>query len=166
MTRSTAARRMLTAAEISALQAALAAEHAAVYGYGIAGAHLTGTALTAATSDWVAHQVARDSLESMLRSAGAPPVAASVAYQLPHQVRSAATAISLAVILEDRVTTAYLGLVAATRPAIRKFGAREVVAAAMRAAFWRGRPVAFPGFPAGLLSPHKAGRRQQERRRS
>jgi Domain of unknown function (DUF4439) len=154
----TARRQTLTAAEISALQAALGAEHAAVYGYGIAGAHLTGTALTAATDDWVAHQVARDSLESMLRSAGAAPVAAAVAYRLPHPVRNAATAAALAVTLEDRVTTAYLALVAATRPGIRKLGAREVVAAAMRAASWRGRTVAFPGFPGGLISPRKAGR--------
>ena len=148
----------LSAAEVSALQAALAAEHAAVYGYGIAGAHLTGTALTAATRDWVAHQVARDAVESMLRSAGATPVAAAVAYRLPHPVRSAAAATSFAVILEDRVTTAYLGLVAAASPGIRKFGGREVVAAAMRAATWRGRTVAFPGFPAGLRPARTAAR--------
>ncbi len=158
MTGIAALRLTLSPAEVSALQAALAAEHAAVYGYGIAGAHLTGTMLTAATRDWVAHQVARDAVESMLRSAGVMPVAAAVAYRLPHPVRTAAAAGSLAVILENRVTTAYLGLVAAANPGIRKFGGHEVVAAALRAAAWRGRTVAFPGFPAGLLSPGKAGR--------
>ena len=62
-----------SAAAVSALQAALRAEHAAVYGYGVVGAHLTGAARTAATSDWIAHQVARDSLEAMLRAAAGSP---------------------------------------------------------------------------------------------
>jgi len=145
--------RRATAAEVSAMQAALAAEHAAIYGYGVAGAHLTGTDLTAATSDWVAHQVARDSLQAMLRAAGATPVAAAVAYRLPRPVRGAVSAISLAVTLEDRVATAYLGLVAGSSPGIRKFGARQVIAAAIRAAAWRGRTVAFPGFSDRALSP-------------
>src|SRR5712692_6169532 len=102
-----------TAAEISALQAALAAEHAAVYGYGVVGAHLTGHAFAAARADWVAHQVARDSLESMLQSAGATPVAAAAAYRLPQRVHGTSAAIALAVTLENRVAEAYLGLVAA-----------------------------------------------------
>lgn len=152
MTRTTARRHSLTAAEAAAVQAALAAEHAAVYGYGVVGAHLTGTAFAAARTDWVAHQVARDTLESMLRSAGVTPVAAAAAYRLPRPVHSAATAIALAVTLENRVTGAYLGLVAALSPGVRKLGAREVVAAAIRAASWRGRTVAFPGFPAGALA--------------
>ena len=111
-------------AELSALQAALSAEHAAVYGYGVVGAHLTGAALAAATGDWIAHQVARDGLEARLRSAGAQPVAAAVAYRLPHPVHGPAQAKSLAVILEDRVSAAYLGLVALPGAAIRTFGAR------------------------------------------
>jgi hypothetical protein len=146
------------AAEISALQAALAAEHAAIYGYGVVGAHLTGTALATAKSDWIAHQLARDSLEAILRSAGAQPVAAAAAYRLPHPVRGRAAAMALAVTLEDRVTTAYLGLVAVTSTRIRAFGARGVLAAALRAASWRGRTVAFPGLPAAALAPRKTGR--------
>ena len=137
-----------SAAAVSALQAALRAEHAAVYGYGVVGAHLTGAARTAATSDWIAHQVARDSLEAMLRAAR-QPAAAAVAYRLPHPVHNRAAAMSLAVILENRVTTAYLGLVALPSSRFREPGARGVTAAAIRAAFWRGRTVAFPGFPAG-----------------
>ncbi len=158
MARTTARRQPLTAAEAAVLQAALAAEHAAVYGYGIVGAHLTGAAFTAARADWVAHQVARDTLESMLRSAGLAPVAAAVAYRPPQPVHGSATAISLAVTLENRVAAAYLDLVAAVSPGVRKLGAREVVAAAIRAASWRGRTVAFPGFPPGMLGlPKSAG---------
>jgi hypothetical protein len=68
-------------------------------------------------------------------------------------VRNSAGAMSLAVTLEDRVATAYLGLVALPATAIRELGARGVVAAAVRAASWRGKTVAFPGFAAGALSP-------------
>ena len=93
-------------AAVTALQRALAAEQAAVYGYGVIGAHLTGAQLRAATGDWVAHQVARDQLEALLRGRGAEPDAAAVGYRLPALVRTAAEARSLAVLLEDRVTAA------------------------------------------------------------
>jgi hypothetical protein len=136
---------------VRALQAALAAEHAAVYGYGVAGAYLTGTAVATATADWNAHQVARDTLEEMLRQAGAQPVAAAPAYQLPHKVNGPASAAALAVLLENRVTAAYLGVVAVSEPSVRQFGARSVTTSAGRAASWRGRTVAFPGFPPGAL---------------
>ena len=141
------------AAATAALQSALAAEHAAVYGYGIVGANLTGSRQAAAMTDWVAHQVARDTLEAMLRSRGAEPVPAAVAYRLPVTVRTPGQAVSLAVLLEDRVATAYLGLVALNDVSIREFGALQVRAAALRAAAWRGSTVPFPGLPASALAP-------------
>jgi len=140
-------------ATTAALQSALAAEHAAVYGYGIVGANLTGSRQAAAMTDWVAHQVARDTLEAMLRSRGAEPVPAAVAYRLPVTVRTPGQAVSLAVLLEDRVATAYLGLVALNDVSIREFGALQVRAAALRAAAWRGSTVPFPGLPASALAP-------------
>ena len=139
-------------ATTAALQSALAAEHAAVYGYGVVGANLTGSRQAAAMADWVAHQVARDTLEAMLRSRGAEPVAAAVAYRLPITVRTGGQAVSLAVFLEDRVATAYLGLVAVSDISIRQFGALQVRAAALRAASWRGSTVAFPGLTARSLA--------------
>ena len=42
-------------ATTAARQSALAAEHAAVYGYGVVGANLTGSRQAAAMADWVAH---------------------------------------------------------------------------------------------------------------
>jgi len=139
-------------ATTAALQSALAAEHAAVYGYGVVGANLTGSRQAAAMADWVAHQVARDTLEAMLRSRGAQPVAAAAAYRLPVTVRTGGQAVSLAVFLEDRVATAYLGLVAVSDISIRQFGALQVRAAALRAASWRGSTVAFPGLTARSLA--------------
>jgi len=89
----------------------------------------------------------------MLRSRGAQPVAAAVGYQPPVTVRAPAEAAALAVILEDRIATAYLGLVALAAPAIRRFGALQLQAAALRAVAWRGSTVAFPGFNPPLNRP-------------
>jgi hypothetical protein len=137
---------------IRALQTALAAEHAAVYGYGVIGAYLAGANRATATADWVAHQNARDQLEVTLRSGGARPGPAAVAYQLPVPVRTPGEAISLAVIIEERIATAYLGLVALSSPTLRELGALQLRASALRAAFWRGSTTAFPGLTAAALA--------------
>ncbi len=142
---------------VRALQSALVAEHAAVYGYGVVGAYLTGSMQATATADWVAHQLARDRLEAMLLSVGTQPPAAAVAYQLPVPVRNPAGAAALAVVLEDRIATAYLGLVALSNTAIREFGALQLQASALRAAAWRGSTVAFPGLTAAALAAPRPG---------
>ena len=136
---------------IAALQAALAAEHAACYGYGVVGAHLTGGPQQAARTDWVAHQVARDQLTAIISKLGAVPVSSAVAYALPAQVRSARQARELAVAIENRVTQAYIALVAVTDVSIREYGARAARSVALRAAAWRGSTVAFPGLPESSL---------------
>ena len=135
------------AAVVPALQGALAAEHAAVYGYGVAGALLAGAAQVQARADWLAHQLARDTLEAMLTKLGATPVAASPAYRLPFAVSGAASARRLAAALEEGVTGAYLGVVAVDDPALRAFGAKAMQVSANRAVTWSGATVAFPGMP-------------------
>jgi len=132
-------------AAVAALQAALAAENSAVYGYGVAGAHLAGARRAAAVRNWVAHQTARDTLTAMLAGRGAQPVAAAVSYELPFPVHGATAAVSLATVLEDRLSAAYLGLAGVADLALRAFGARGVRTAALRAAAWRGSTLAFPG---------------------
>ena len=132
---------------VAALQGALAAEHAAVYGYGVVGAMLAGGEQARARADWTAHRVARDTLESMLTKLGAVPVAASPAYALPFTVTDAKSAARLAAVLEQGVTRAYLGLVAVSNPALRSFGARAMQTSANRAVAWSGATVAFPGMP-------------------
>ena len=136
-----------TAGELQALQAALAAEHAAVYGYGVAGALLSGADQARALTDWKAHQEARDTLQAMITKLGATPVAASAAYELPFTVRDARSARRLAAALEEGVTQAYLGLVAVTNETLRTFGALAMLPPADRAVAWRGSTVAFPGMP-------------------
>jgi hypothetical protein len=135
-------------ASVAALQGALAAEHAAVYGYGVVGAMLTGANQANARTDWTAHQVARDALVTMLTRLGATPVAASPAYKLPFRVTSAKSAAKLAATLEERVTRAYLGLVAVSNPALRTYAARAMQTSANRALAWSGTTTAFPGMPA------------------
>jgi len=132
-------------AAVAALQQALAAENSAVYGFGVAGAHLTGARRAAVVRDWVGHQNARDALTAMLAARGAQPVAAAAVYQLPFTVHGAAAAVALVTLLEDRLSAAYLGLVGLSDPALRAFGAREVRVAALRAATWRRGTLAFPG---------------------
>ena len=136
------------AAAVGALQAALAAEHAAVYGYGVAGAHLSGPRRRAAAKDWQIHEASRDALAAMITALGAQPVAAAAAYRLPFPVHSGGAAVMLAAFLEDRVATAYLGVVALSEARLRLFGARALESAALRAAGWRGRTLAFPGLEA------------------
>jgi hypothetical protein len=130
---------------IQALQAALAAEDAAIFGYGVAGAHLSGTRKSAAERDWTGHNEARDTLTAMISARGVNPVAAQAFYRLPSQVHDAASAMALAAYLEDGVTRAYLGLVAVSDQRLRRFGALAMQASAQRAAFWRGTTQAFPG---------------------
>lgn len=135
------------ASEIAALQAALAAEHAAVYGYGVVGALLANGLQSRARACWLAHQEARDTLEAMLMKLGATPVAASPAYRLPFTVTGGSSAARLAVVLEDGVVQAYLGVVAVQDATLRSFGALAMQPPANRAVVWRGSTVAFPGMP-------------------
>jgi len=144
--------------EARALQAALTAEQAATYGYGVAGAHLSGVAQRAATEDWTAHQEAADQLMAALRARGVTPAPAAVAYQMPHRVSTARQAVALAELLEERVASAYLGLVALPAADLRMLGARQVRAAALRAAAWRGATTAFPGLTASALDRAAARR--------
>src|SRR5271154_3864661 len=135
-------------APVAALQAALAAEDAAIFGYGVAGAHLSGSRLAAAERYWTGHNEARDALAAMISKLGATPVAAQAFYQLPFAVHDAASAMALAAYLEDGVTRAYLGVVAVSDPRLRTFGALAMQSSAERAAFWRGSTQAFPGLEA------------------
>jgi Domain of unknown function (DUF4439) len=149
MAASASAVRALTAVRVvPALQVALAAEDAAIFGYGVAGAHLSGSRKSAAEQDWTNHNEARDTLTAMISALGATPVAAQAFYRLPFEVTDAASAARLAAYLEEGVTRAYLGLVAVSNRRLRTFGALAMQGPAERAAFWRGTTEAFPGLEA------------------
>ncbi|MGY4924527.1 ferritin-like domain-containing protein [Streptomyces sp. 900105755] len=130
---------------LKALQAVLAAEHAAVYGYGVVGGRIGGQRLAEARSAYDAHRAGRDALVREVRDLGGAPVAASAAYALPFAVTDAATAVRLAAELEERVADVYSDLVRAASGERRGSAAAALREAAVRAVRWRGESVAFPG---------------------
>ena len=142
--------------ETAALREALAAEHAAVWGYGTVGAALPPEARGPAASAEVAHRDVRDRLVALLESRGADPVPREAGYTLPFPVLSAVDAAALAVVLEEGVSAAWVGLLdQAAEASVRQLAVAELGAAEVRAVGWRTAadriPVtsAFPGLPEG-----------------
>ncbi|MFI8093514.1 DUF4439 domain-containing protein [Streptomyces sp. NPDC086080] len=132
-------------AELRALQAALAAEHAAVYGYGVVGGRVGSERRTEARTAYDAHRARRDALARAVKDAGAAPVAAAAGYALPFPVPDAPAAIRLAARLEDRVAGVYADLVRASTGERRRGAAEAMREAAVRSVRWSGESVAFPG---------------------
>lgn len=137
----------LPGAEVEALQSALAAEHAAVYAYGVIGAALDGQEEQLARTAVTAHRARRDRLAVTVRDAGDRPVAAQPAYDLPVPVVDAGSARALAVTVEERLAAVWADVVAGTTGVRREGAALALQDVAVRGAAWRGRTVAFPGLP-------------------
>lgn len=133
--------------DIDALQTVLAAEHAVVYGYGVAGAHLTGEARARATRGWAAHQARRDELVALVTARGGTPEAPAASYALPAPVRNAADARTLVTLLEERLAAVWADAVANLRGDLRASAAAGLADAAVAGARWRGGSVPFPGLP-------------------
>jgi hypothetical protein len=124
-----------------ALQSALAAEHAAVYAYGVVGGVLGAGDRLAATA-YTAHRGRRDQLTSML---GAEAVAAEPAYRLPFDVDGPGRARRLARRVEERCAAVYADVVSRTAGADRLYAARALRDCAVRGLAWGREPEAFPG---------------------
>ena len=144
-----------TAAEDAALRAVLAAEHAAVWGYGVVGAALPGADRQAADLALDAHRDVRDQVAELLDARGTDQVAARAAYALPFPVLSPADAAALAVTLEDGVSAAWAWVLDQAGERSTRVSAVAVLAdAEVRAVAWRTAagqmPVTnpFPGLPA------------------
>jgi hypothetical protein len=134
-----------TSSDVPALQSALAGEHAAIYGYGIVGAHLRARRRAKARAAYDEHRARRDQLQRLLVERNATPVPASAAYQLPRPVENAADATSLATELEERLAAVWVDAVADLRDELRQLAAQVLQDVAVRAAEWRGGSVPFPG---------------------
>jgi hypothetical protein len=144
------------ASTLAAAQAALAAEDAAVYGYGVVGARVGAGLRSDARTAYDAHRAQRDALTRAVRGLGAQPVAADPAYALPFPVPDEATAVRLAAYLEDRIAGSYADLVRAADGDLRRVAAAALRDAALRAVRWRGSGVAFPGLIERAPSPSAA----------
>lgn len=139
---------------LAALQECLAAEHAAVYGYGVVGGVLAGTTAVGsaeqklASAAYVEHRHRRDVLTVAILHDGSEPVAAQPAYELPHQVRhvrSTNDCRRLARLLEERCAQTYADAVARSVDANRALAARALTACALRGAAWGAPFEPFPG---------------------
>jgi Domain of unknown function (DUF4439) len=127
------------------LQAVLAAEQAAVYGYGVVGARVPDGRREEATAAHAAHLRQRDRVEDLLRAIGSEPEPGEPAYALPFPVEAPRDAVRLAVVIEEGVAAAYADLVSAGTEDVRAAAAAALQQAAVRAASWRRASVPFPG---------------------
>ncbi|MEN3608217.1 ferritin-like domain-containing protein [Plantactinospora sp. ZYX-F-223] len=136
-----------------ALAAALAAEHAAIYAYGLIGVRLKGGAAEQARSAEAAHRSRRDELVLLLTERGGPVPAAEPAYAPPFAVTDEASALRLAVEVEERTAAVWRAALPATEGAERTRALDGLTDAAVRATRWRRAAgvspatVPFPGRP-------------------
>jgi uncharacterized protein DUF4439 len=134
-----------------ALAEALSAEHAAIFGYGAVGAHVTNEERTAAMAADEAHRQRRDRLVGMIVEVKATPPAAQAAYDLPFAVTDRTSALRLATALEDRTARAWYRALMSTDGDQRRFAVEALTDCAVRATRWRKAAgtqpatVAFPG---------------------
>ncbi len=138
---------MSRAGDRRALQTLLGAEHAAVYGYGVAGARLAGPARERAERVWAAHRSRRDELAGMVADLGGTPEPPAASYALPFAVGSPDDARTLVTLVEERLAAIWADAVAAMAGELRTFAAQGLTDAATAAARWRGGSVPFPGLP-------------------
>lgn len=153
---------------VAAVQTALAAEHAAVWGYGLVSAFLPSKYNRLLDEAATGHRARRDATERLLQDAGAAPVPAQPGYLTPQPVTDAASALRLVVTLEDDSAAAWRSVVErsaaevpagttnsgeAPGPPVRPAALDALVTAAVRAARWRAAAgderltVPFPGLP-------------------
>ncbi|GAA4847971.1 hypothetical protein GCM10023201_44860 [Actinomycetospora corticicola] len=123
---------------LDAAQAALGAEHAAVWCCGLATAFLPSSVAQALADAALAHRQRRDALVAFLEAAGQQPVPAAPAYATPRPVTDAASAAALLVVAEDDVATAWRALLERTDDrGLRTTGVAAMVAAATGGRRWR-----------------------------
>lgn len=132
-----------------ALQRALAGEHAAVYLYGVVGGRVsvsTHAELWQRVRDaYNLHRGRRDQLVSMVRTAGAEPVAAEVSYELPNPAMTPAQLERVALEVEQRCAAVYADTVGNTSGANRQWALDALEDAAVRLLGFGGEPEPFPG---------------------
>jgi hypothetical protein len=124
--------------ENTALSAALAAEHAAVWGYGVVGAALRSAGQQSAATSENAHRDVRDQVTALLAQRKADIVGAAGGYALPFPVLSEVDAASLAATLEEGVAAAWVRVLdQAAERSTRELAVGVLSAAEVRAVGWR-----------------------------
>jgi hypothetical protein len=132
---------------IAALQAALAGEHAAIYGYSVIGGRFDADSgvVRLAIEAHSEHRAVRDALVEALLGREESPVPTEPGYELPAPVDGAAAARALGRLIEDRCGVLHAALVATAEGVERRLAAQALVDSAVRAVRWGAAPSAFPG---------------------
>lgn len=132
-----------------ALQSCLAAEHAALYGYGVLGGVLSRegdeTEQKYAEASYAAHRTRRDVLTELINGLGEAAGPAEPVYAPPFDVTGAASCRRLARILEHRTAAVYCFAVSQASGDVRRMLAAGLTDAAVREARWGGEVQPFPG---------------------
>ncbi len=140
--------------EVTALTAAVDAENAAIFTYGVTTAFI-GPRNRGTVAEFIAaHRVSRDQLNADLAAAHAPAAIPAAGYRLPTTVDDPESSATVLLDAEQTCARAYRALVEqASTPELRRRGAYGLTECARRAAHWRGAlkqspvTVAFPGAP-------------------
>ena len=135
--------------EVEALQTTLAAEHAAVYVYGLLGSRTSQATerelYTAVRAAYDAHRERRDTLIGEIAALGGTPAAAAPAYTPPTGLETSEGRSAAALALEKGCASTYAALVGATTGARRAEAIGLLNDAAARELSFRGTPEIFPG---------------------
>jgi len=139
---------------LPALQRTLAAEHAAVYVFGVLGgrASVLGESplRPALSAAYDAHLARRNRLLARVTDAGDVPVAAEPAYHLPRSLTTSAQITAEALRVERTCVSTYAALVAATTGADRAWAVGTLGAGALSELTFGGPPLPLPGLPVGF----------------
>jgi Domain of unknown function (DUF4439) len=136
----------------NALCAALASEHAVIYGYGIVSAHCATEVNTLVSFALTQHRERRDQVISMLGGRAVTAPVAAAGYQLPMPVDTPADAAKLAARMENDTEVAWRAFVEQAQSSEdRTFGVTALTQSTVLAARWKQQlgdwPIttAFPG---------------------
>jgi hypothetical protein len=136
-------------APADALQAALAAEHAAVFVYGALGGQTSQsddpTLYAEVTDAYVTHRGRRDRLIALLEGDGRQPVAAEPGYDLPADLSTPVAIAGRALALERACAETYAFVVASTTAEDRKWAIDALLDTAVRELSFGGKPERLPG---------------------
>lgn len=128
-----------------ALVQVIAAEDAAVYGYGVVAGQLNGKAAARARRALHAHRTWRERWIAELTAAGGSPPTPEPAYRMPFPVDDPAGARRLAARIDERLVGWYADLAAASRGDDRSSAIDAGRECATRAVVWGAPSQAFPG---------------------
>jgi hypothetical protein len=144
----------LPAESLAAVQAALGAEHAAIWVYGLVSAFLPEQFGTPVGEGATAHRARRDATERLLADAGETPRPPEPAYVAPRPVTDQPSALAVLIVAETDTAVAWRAVLERTEDAgLRRTALEALTVAAVRATRWRRAageaPAAraFPGQP-------------------